>query len=327
MTESSRAGLARESGSAKGNPGPTALEKCCDGFIMRLAVEEGLSPRTIEAYSGDLRHLREHLSNSGIVDVGKIKRKDLSEFASYLDDKGLAVSSRARVLVSVRRLLRYAQDRGEIDADPLQGIESPKRRRPLPRILQPVETEALIDAARGTDALAIRDVAMLEILYGAGLRVSELVSLTFDAVDLRELLLRVVGKGNKERIVPMGEVAAKALQQYLAEARPLLLGEREDRDGNIFLSRRGQRMSRQNFFLRLRQHARKAGLAEGRVSPHVLRHAFATDLLEGGADLRAIQSMLGHADLSTTEIYTHVSRAKLRKTVETRHPRGSGRDS
>lgn len=312
---------------AKEVGGPTALEESCDGFIMRLAVEEGLSPRTVEAYSGDLRHFRKHLLKSHVVDVRGIKRKNLSEFASYLDAAGLAVSSRARVMVSVRRLLRYAQERGEIDADPFEGIESPKRLRTLPKILQPVETESLIEAARGPDALALRDVAMLEVLYGAGLRVSELVSLTFEAVDLRELLLRVVGKGNKERLVPMGEVAAKALQQYLAESRPSLLGGREDRDGMVFLSRRGKAMTRQNFFLRLRQHAVKAGIAKERVSPHVLRHAFATDLLEGGADLRAIQTMLGHADLSTTEIYTHVSRARLRETVESRHPRGSGGDS
>jgi integrase/recombinase XerD len=170
----------------------------------------------------------------------------------------------------------------------------------------------------------LRDVAMLEVLYGAGLRVSELVGLPLAGVDLRGLLVRVVGKGRKERVVPMGEVAAEALVRYLERARPVLLGDRSDRDHAVFLTRRGHAMTRQNFFARLRRHARAAGLASDRVSPHVLRHAFATDLLEGGADLRAIQSMLGHADLSTTEIYTHVSRSKLRETVEARHPRGSG---
>jgi integrase/recombinase XerD len=186
------------------------------------------------------------------------------------------------------------------------------------------ETEALIEAARSDDPLGLRDVAMLEMLYGAGLRVSELVALSFAAVDLRGLALRVLGKGKKERVVPIGEIAANALQTYLDEGRPLLLGDREDREHLVFLSRRGRGMTRQNFFLRIRQHAQKAGIARDRVSPHVLRHAFATDLLEGGADLRAIQTMLGHADLSTTEIYTHVSRSKLRQTVESRHPRGSG---
>jgi len=304
-------------------PAPSTLEKLCDAFLTRLAVEEGLSPRTVEAYAGDLRHLRMHLQSRKIDRVDRITRPDLSAFASYLDDRGLAASSRARALVSVRRLLRYAQERGEIDADPLEGIESPKRPRTLPRILRQEETEALIEAARTADPLGLRDVAMLEMLYGAGLRVSELVELPFESVDMRSLLLRVIGKGNKERVVPMGEVAASALTTYLEDGRPRLLGDREDRDRAVFLSRQGRRMTRQNFFLRIRQHARKAGIASDRVSPHVLRHAFATDLLEGGADLRAIQTMLGHADLSTTEIYTHVSRAKLRDTVESRHPRGS----
>jgi integrase/recombinase XerD len=165
---------------------------------------------------------------------------------------------------------------------------------------------------------------MLELLYAAGLRVSELVTLPISAVDRRGLLVRVIGKGRKERLIPLGRAAAEALDAYLEDARPVLLGARPDREHALFLTRRGRAMSRQNFFGRLRQHAIRAGIPTDRVSPHVLRHAFATDLLEGGADLRAIQSMLGHADLSTTEIYTHVSRSKLRETVETRHPRGAG---
>jgi integrase/recombinase XerD len=304
--------------------GPTPLEEICDAFLTRLAVEEGLSPRTIEAYAGDLRHLRTHLAKRGIDGIEQISRQDLSAFAGYLDDRAMAASSRARVLVSVRRILRYAQDRGATDADPLEGLQTPKRSRTLPRVLQQEETAALIAAAHSEDPLGLRDVAMLEILYGAGLRVSELVGLPLSTIDLRGLLLRVVGKGSKERIVPMGEAAANAIMVYLEKARPVLLGDRMDHDHAVFLTRRGRRMTRQNFFARLRRHAIKAGIAKDRVSPHVLRHAFATDLLDGGADLRAIQSMLGHADLSTTEIYTHVSRSKLRQTVESRHPRGSG---
>jgi integrase/recombinase XerD len=304
--------------------GPTPLEEICDAFLTRLAVEEGLSPRTIEAYAGDLRHLRTHLAKRGIDRIEQISRQDLSAFAGYLDDRAMAASSRARVLVSVRRILRYAQDRGATDSDPLEGLQTPKRSRTLPRVLQQEETAALIAAAHSEDPLGLRDVAMLEILYGAGLRVSELVGLPLSTIDLRGLLLRVVGKGRKERIVPMGEAAANAIMVYLEKARPVLLGDRIDHDHAVFLTRRGRKMTRQNFFARLRRHAIKAGIAKDRVSPHVLRHAFATDLLDGGADLRAIQSMLGHADLSTTEIYTHVSRSKLRQTVESRHPRGSG---
>jgi integrase/recombinase XerD len=305
-------------------PGPTPLEEICDSFLTRLAVEEGLSPRTIDAYAGDLRHLRAHLAERGIDRVKQISRKDLSAFASYLDDRGMAANSRTRVLVSVRRILRYAQEMGATDSDALEGLQTPKRVRPLPRVLQPEETARLIEAAYSEDPLGLRDTAMLEVLYGAGLRVSELVGLPLATLDLRGLLLRVVGKGSKERIVPIGETATNALAVYLERARPVLLGERLDHDHTVFLTRRGRGMTRQNFFGRIRQHARKAGLASDRVSPHVLRHAFATDLLEGGADLRAIQTMLGHADLSTTEIYTHVSRSKLRHTVELRHPRGSG---
>jgi integrase/recombinase XerD len=290
-----------------------------------LAVEEGLSPRTVEAYAGDLRHFRTFLAERGIDRIERITRPDLSFFAGYLDDRAMAASTRARVFVAVRRLLRRAQEEGRLDADPIEGLHSPRRSRSLPRILRTEETASLIEAARAeAPPLGLRDVTMLEVLYGAGLRVTELVELPLAAVDLRGLLLRVVGKGRKERIVPMGEVAAEAIVEYLEKARPVLLGERPDHEHAVFLTRRGHTMTRQNFFARLRRHARAAGLATDRVSPHVLRHAFATDLLEGGADLRAIQSMLGHADLSTTEIYTHVSRSKLRETVEARHPRGSG---
>ncbi len=304
--------------------GPTPLEEICDAFLTRLAVEEGLSPRTIEAYAGDLRHLRTHLANRGIDRIEEISRKDLSEFIFYLDDRAMAASSRARVLVSVRRILRYARDQGVTDSDPIEELQTPKRSRTLPRVLQQEETAALIAAAYSQDPLGLRDVAMLEVLYGAGLRVSELVGLPLSTIDLRGLLLLVVGKVSKERIVPIGEAAANAIMVYLEKARPILLGGRIDHDHAVFLTRRGRSMTRQNFFARLRRHASKAGIAKDRISPHVLRHAFATDLLDGGADLRAIQSMLGHADLSTTEIYTHVSRSKLRQTVESRHPRGSG---
>lgn len=304
--------------------GITPLEALCDAFLTRLAVEEGLSARTVEAYSGDLRHLRGHLAERGIDRVERVTRHDLNALASYLNDRSMASSSRARVLVSVRRVMRYAEEQGLVGADPIEALHAPKQMRKLPRILKAEETASLIAAARGDDPLAIRDTAMLEVLYGSGLRVSELVELPLSGIDRRGLLLRVIGKGRKERVTPIGEMAAQAIDVYLEEARPLLLGGRPDRAHVTFLTRRGTMMTRQNFFARLRGHAKKAGIASERVSPHVLRHGFATDLLEGGADLRAIQSMLGHADLSTTEIYTHVSRARLRETVETRHPRGAG---
>ena len=300
------------------------LESQCDGFLHRLAVQEGLAPRTIEAYAGDLKHFRNHLRAAGIDRLERVGPNQLTGFSRYLDDLGMAVSSRARVLVAIRRLIRFAEAEGLLSADVAETLKAPKRDRALPRVLQPEETRSLIEAARSPDPLGLRDAAMLEMLYGAGLRVSELVTLPLSAVDRRALLVRVIGKGRKERIVPLGELAAEALETYLEQARPVLLGGHPDRDHAVFLSRRGTAMTRQNFFARIRRHAIQAGIEPARVSPHVLRHAFATDLLEGGADLRAIQSMLGHSDLSTTEVYTHVSRSKLRETVEARHPRGSG---
>ena len=303
---------------------PTPIEMSCDAFLARIAVQEGLAPRTVEAYSSDLRHLRAHLSERGIRRLERVTRHDLSTLSGFLDDRGMAPSTRTRVLVSVRRLMRYAQEEGVVTADPIEGLQAPKRDRALPKILRPEQTVALIEAARSNEPLGLRDVAMLEMLYGAGLRVTELVTLPLSAVDRRGLLLRVIGKGRKERVIPLGEVAAEALESYLEKARPILLGSRTQRDHAVFLTRRGTAMTRQNFFGRVRQHARAAGIPTDRVSPHVLRHAFATDLLEGGADLRSIQAMLGHSDLATTEIYTHVSRSKLRETVEARHPRGAG---
>ncbi|MDH5565833.1 MAG: tyrosine recombinase, partial [Myxococcales bacterium] len=241
--------------------------------------------------------------------------------------EGLGSRSRARALVATRRFLRHLGARGILHGEATEGVANPSYERPLPRILRADESAALIEAAGSDVPLGVRDRAMLEVLYGAGLRVSELVGLPLTGLDRRAGLLRVLGKGRKERIVPLGRPALEAIDAYLEEGRPLLArAARRDADA-LFLSRRGGAMTRQNFFTRLRGIARRAEIPVDRVSPHVLRHAFATDLLEGGADLRAVQSMLGHADLSTTQIYTHVSRARLRETVETHHPRGSGRRS
>ncbi|MEN8185459.1 MAG: tyrosine recombinase, partial [Myxococcota bacterium] len=229
--------------------------------------------------------------------------------------------SRARALVAVRRLVRHLQATGRMTDDPLEGLGAPRLTQRLPRILDSAEVERLLAAVPGEEPLALRDRAMLEVLYGAGLRVTELVSLPLGALDRRRGVLRVVGKGRRERLIPLGEPALETLDAYLTRGRPRLLRGSSSVEA-VFLSTRGKAMTRQNFFTRLRAVARQAGLPAERVSPHVLRHAFATDLLEGGADLRAVQAMLGHADLSTTQIYTHVGRGRLRETVETRHPRG-----
>jgi integrase/recombinase XerD len=301
------------------------LAQAVDGFLVHAAVERGLAPRTIEAYARDLARFAGYLEGHGVARLDGIRRGHLTGFAAALEREGLAARSRARTLVAVRRLLRHAGAAGALREDPSEGLASPRLDRALPRVLRPTESAALIEAAASPDALGLRDRAMLEVLYGAGLRVGELVSVPLDALDRRAGWLRVVGKGRKERLVPLGRPALEALDAYLEQARPQLARAGRRRSEALFLSRRGGAMTRQNFFTRLRGIARRAGIPSERVSPHVLRHAFATDLLEGGADLRAVQSMLGHADLSTTQIYTHVSRGRLRETVESRHPRGAGR--
>lgn len=304
--------------------GASRFRALVDAFLHHLSLERGLARNTIAAYRRDLERFGELVARSGVDDPGALRREHVTSFVQSLERQGLAARSRARALVAVRRLLRFAEAEGALEGDPLQGVQGPRLARKLPRVLAPAESEALIEAADPSTALGLRDRAMVEVLYGAGLRVSELVGLSLSALDLRSGLLRVVGKGDRERVVPLGPQAIEAIEAYLETARPALLSGRADTSHGLFLTRRGSTMTRQNFFELLRRLAKVAGIPRDRVSPHVLRHAFATDLLEGGADLRSIQAMLGHADLSTTQVYTHVSRSRLRETVEARHPRGAG---
>jgi integrase/recombinase XerD len=305
--------------------GALAVAAATDRFLTHLAVERGLARNTLEAYARDLARFAAHLEAEGVREPGAIAAAHVRSFAARLDDDGLAAASRTRALVAVRRFGLHLVARGVLDRDPSEGLRTPRRERRLPRVLRPDETEALLAAAAaGEGAYAVRDTAMLEVLYGAGLRVSELVALPLAGVDRRSGLVRVLGKGGRERIVPLGEPALRALESWLAEGRPRWARQGGGRSDAVFLTAHGAAMTRQNFFARLRALARRANLDVERVSPHVLRHSFATDLLGGGADLRAVQAMLGHADLATTEIYTHVSRERLRDTVETHHPRGAG---
>lgn len=295
-----------------------------DAFLQYARLERGLARKTVEAYASDLARFVTHVSEQGVTRPDDLQREHVASFIQGLEASGLGARSRARVLSALRRMLAFAASRDLLSHDPLEGISSPRQLRPLPRVLRTDETLRLLDAIPTDTPMGLRDRAMVELLYGAGLRVSELVDLPLAAVDLRAGLLRVVGKGQRERVVPIGDAASEALQSYLRDGRSTLLGEKPDRSHAVFLTRRAGPMTRQNFFTLLRKLALRAGVPPERVSPHVLRHAFATDLLEGGADLRSIQAMLGHADLSTTQIYTHVSRSRLRETIEKYHPRGSG---
>ena len=303
-------------------PGP--IGSAIESFRVYASLELGLSRRTLEAYGRDLARFARYLAGRGVGAPREIRREHVSGFGGALEAEGLGARSRTRALVATRRLLRHLAAGGGIDADPSEGVPTPRFARSLPRVLRPEESALLCEAADPATLLGLRDRAMLEVLYGAGLRVSELVLLPLSGLDLRAGWVRVTGKGSRERVGPLGDPAREALERYLAEGRPRLARAARGREGDaVFLSRRGRAMSRQNFFERLRGLAQRAGLPRERVSPHVLRHAFATDLLAGGADLRAVQAMLGHADLSTTQIYTHVDRSRLRDTVERRHPRGA----
>ncbi len=309
---------------SEGQGSAVGLDQMRDLFLEHAALERGLSPRTVEAYGRDLGRFIAHAEARGKGSVGDVHREDVTSFLDALEAEGLSAKSRARMLSAVRRMFALAGTRRLLDRDPLEGVLGPRLPKDLPRVLRPDETARLIESVEADTPLGLRDRAMLELLYGAGLRVSELVGLPLSGIDRRSGLIRVLGKGSKERLVPLGGAALDALERYLEAGRPALLKGRPDRDHMTFLSRRGGAMTRQNFFALVRRLAVRAGIEASRVSPHVLRHAFATDLLEGGADLRAIQAMLGHADLSTTQIYTHVSRGRLRETVEARHPRGAG---
>ncbi|HEY8119717.1 MAG TPA: site-specific tyrosine recombinase XerD [Myxococcota bacterium] len=302
-----------------------AIADAIDAFLRHSAVERGLAPKTIEAYAADLARFAEFAAREHVASARELTRDHVTGFVASLEAQGLGARSRARMLVSVRRFALYLVTTGRCARDASEGVAAPRIPRHLPRILRPDETAALIEAAAPDGALGLRDRAMLEVLYGSGLRVSELVSLSLAAVDRRAGVVRVLGKGRKERLVPLSEPALDALESYLRDARPALLARVRRRCDAAFVTARGGAMTRQNFFARLRALATRAGLAKERVSPHVLRHAFATDLLEGGADLRAVQAMLGHADLATTQIYTHLSDGRLRELVETHHPRGAGR--
>jgi integrase/recombinase XerD len=282
-----------------------------DGFLAVAAAR--LAPRTVESYRRDLNALGAWLKRS----PASATREDLERYLADLRAEGLAATTIARRVASVRALFRHELLLGSREDNPAAEIGLPRRARRLPRTLSPGEAERLVDAAAGTTPRALRDRALVELLYGAGLRVSEAVGLERGGVDLDERLVRTVGKGGKERVVPIGRSAVDALRRYLARGRPFL--DRRHRQ-ELFLNAQGGGLTRAGAFLILRKLAEQAGLEPGRVHPHLLRHSFATHLLEGGADLRSVQEMLGHADLATTELYTHVTDRRRREAYFAAHP-------
>ena len=287
-------------------------------FLQQLWLQEGLANATQQAYRRDLAFLSSWLE-SRQSSLLQCDRASLHAMLEARVQQGYHHRSNARLLSSLRRFFRQARELGWRSDDPTALLESPRAPRALPNSLSETDVEQLLAAASGDDAVSLRDRAMLELMYASGLRVSELVGLPLGQLSLRQGVLRVIGKGNKERLVPMGEEAIAWLTRYLEQARPDLL-EGQPAEA-VFVSRRGAALTRQAFWYRIKHYARLAGLRSS-LSPHSLRHAFATHLLNHGADLRSLQLLLGHSDLGTTQIYTFVARERLKALHERHHPRG-----
>ena len=298
--------------------GSTALDRAADAYIDYLRVERNLAANTVAAYTRDLARLSSFLHDKGVTTPASVGEGLLHDYLLELAETGLSARSRARALAALRGWFRYLRLQRDIECDPSEGIDAPKKVMRLPDVLGADQVEALLAAPARNTARGLRDAAMLELLYATGLRVTELVTLSVQQVNLRAGHVRVLGKGGKQRMVPIGEAACVITTQYLDEARPTFLKNPNER--GLFLTGRGRPMTRQGFWKRLRGYARAAGIRRD-VSPHKLRHSFATHLIERGADLRAVQAMLGHSDISTTQIYTQVSRARLLELYYAHHPR------
>ena len=289
-----------------------------DGFLDALWMEQGLSGNTLSAYRADLKGWALWLARQGRELLGA-RRDDLLAYLTQRVKGGAQPRSSARLLSSLRRFYQYQVRERRLSVDPSALIDAPKLGRPLPKALTEAEVEALLSGPDIGEALGLRDRAMLELLYASGLRVSELVGVEVTQLNLRQGVVRVVGKGGKERLVPLGDEAAGWLERYLREARPALLHGAQS--NALFVTRRGGAMTRQAFWYLIKRYALRVGV-RGTLSPHTLRHSFATHLLNHGADLRAVQMLLGHDNLSTTQIYTHVARERLKSVHASHHPRG-----
>jgi integrase/recombinase XerD len=281
-------------------------------------MERGLSKNSLYSYGRDLKIFSDWLEKQK-VSLLDASRRNIQMFLSHRFEQGLSARTTARQLSCLRGFYCYCLREKKIIADPTVLIDNPKLGSPLPKTLSESDVDAILAIPNLQDALGLRDKAMLEVLYASGLRISELVSLKVHEVNLRQGIIRVLGKGNKERLVPLGEEAMNWLQQYLKDSRPILLNELQSEV--LFLSKRAKKMTRQTFWHRLKRYALDAKVSQP-VSPHTLRHAFATHLLNHGADLRVVQLLLGHSDLSTTQIYTHVANSRMKDLHSEHHPRG-----
>jgi integrase/recombinase XerD len=300
-------------------PADTPIHPDIERFIDAMWMEKGLSNNTLASYRRDLRQFHEWLFSSNGDTITQASRSSLQAYLGFRLRQGQSPRSTARFLSCARGFYRYLLREGVISLDPTLDVDSPRLGRPLPKALSEAEVDRLLQAPDVEQALELRDRTMLELLYACGLRVTELTSLKLTQLSMNQGVVRVFGKGSKERLVPVGEEALRWLQRYLAGARgELLKGVPSE---VVFPSRRGTQMTRQTFWYRIKIYAQRAGIKK-HLSPHTLRHAFATHLLNRGADLRVVQMLLGHSDLSTTQIYTHVAQQRMQELHEQHHPRG-----
>mgnify|MGYP001770522499 CR=1 FL=1 len=289
-------------------------------FIHYLTIERGLANNTIVSYERDLKSYKQFLNEKlNIQEVQNIQRYHILQYLHFLKDQGKSSKTIARHIASIRAFHQFLLREKAADEDPSVHIETPQIERKLPKVLSLEEVERLLETPELTSPIGYRDKAMLELLYATGIRVSEMVHLNLSDVHLIMGFIRCYGKGKKERLVPIGEKATKALEEYLEKGRPKLVRQKHKTDA-LFLNHHGKRISRQGFWKNLKSIAVKAGIQK-ELTPHTLRHSFATHLLENGADLRAVQEMLGHADISTTQIYTHVTKTRLKDVYKMYHPR------
>ncbi len=296
------------------------FKEAVDSFAAALALERGLAEKTQEAYLRDVRALIAFLSRRGRSSVNAVVRTDLTAYLEALHQAAKRASSRARAFTAIKEFFAHLREMRFIASDPMEGLEAPKKGVALPKILPEEAMRRLVESVAGTDPRDLRDRAMLELLYGCGLRVSELCDLTLESFPEGAEIVRCTGKGSKDRVVPVGECASRALARYVDSARDAFAKGNAD-ERRLFLTRRGRGFTRMGVFKMLRERAAAAGLDASVVSPHVLRHCFASHLLAHGADVRAIQEMLGHASVATTQIYTHVDEARFHDVHIQYHPR------
>ncbi|MFZ5641813.1 MAG: site-specific tyrosine recombinase XerD [Bacillota bacterium] len=294
------------------------MKTLVDEFIHYLAVERGLAENTMDSYHRDLANYHEFLAREKIMDIQKTTKTHVMAYLLSLQKSDRATATISRHLAALKSFYHFLLRERRIDKDPTANLESPKLEKKLPRVLSVDEVELLLKQPKTADPAGLRDKAMLELLYATGIRVTELITLNVDHINLEVGFIRCFGKGSKERIVPLGSVARKYVGEYLQRGRVKLIKVKAEQA--LFVNHHGRRLTRQGFWKIIKKYARAAGIAKD-ITPHTLRHSFATHLLENGADLRSVQEMLGHADITTTQIYTHLTKGRLREIYAKTHPR------